>query len=539
MPSRSLTTAVAVACIGALTLGATGPVTSASARPALDSDAKTSRPSIDKSSALVELSVQPLSTAVKGRTRDGKINMSSQAARDQRDALAAERAQFRDWLQANAPDARIVGSHELAINAVTVKLHGTSADTLRNAPQVKTVQYQRVYQPLGHEDPDLDLIDAPRAWTQAAGGAPNAGALPDGSRVKVGVIDAGIDIRHPCFSGAGFPATKQLGDTRFTNNKVIVARVFNNKIHQQGFTAEAIGDHGTHVAGTVACNLHTPAVVDGVDIPYDPSGVAPAAQLGNYNVFPGEVGSARSEDILNAMEAAYVDGMDVVNMSLGGGSNGYQDLLTHAVDNLDRAGLVFAISAGNNGPSRYSVGSPGSAERALTSGASTVGHFVGAPVTVAGNSYGAASGDFATVKSDLTRPLAVVKGTSSGLDTACTAIGQDLTGKIALVSRGICSFTTKVRNAQQAGAAAVLVQNNVAGDPTAMGSDGTWHRRSRRTWWDSVRAGRCRPSTASRQRFTPTCGTSLPATTTSWPGSRARVRPTSTTASSQTWWHRV
>ncbi len=297
--------------------------------------------------------------------------------------------------------------------------------------------------------------------------------MPDGSRVQVGVIDSGIDIRHPCFSGAGFPATKQLGDTRFTNNKVIVARVFNNKIHQQGFTAEAINDHGTHVAGTVACNLHTPAVVDGVDIPYDPSGVAPAAQLGNYNVFPGEVGSARSEDILNAMEAAYADGMDVVNMSLGGGSSGYQDLLTHAVDNLDQAGMVLAISAGNNGPGHYTVGSPGSAERALTSGASTVGHFVGAPVTVAGKSYGAASGDFATVKNNLTAPLAVVKGTSFGLSTACSAVSQNLTGKIALISRGACTFSTKIRNAQNAGAVAVLVQNNVAGDPTAMGSDGT------------------------------------------------------------------
>jgi hypothetical protein len=112
--------------------------------------------------------------------------------------------------------------------------------------------------------------------------------------------------------------------------------------------------------------------------------VAPAAQLGNYNVFPGEVASARSEDILNALEAAYVDGMDVVHMSLGGNASGQQDLLTRAVDNLDRAGTVSAISAGNSGPGHYTVGSPGSAERAITSGASTVGHFVGAPVTVAG-----------------------------------------------------------------------------------------------------------------------------------------------------------
>jgi predicted nucleic acid-binding protein len=45
--------------------------------------------------------------------------------------------------------------------------------------------------------------------------------------------------------------------------------------------------------------------------------------------------------------------------------------------------------------------------------------------------------------------------------------------KIALISRGTCTFSAKIRNAQAAGAAAVLVANNVAGDPTAMASDGT------------------------------------------------------------------
>ena len=471
-PVRSVSVIAVLAC-AALTTATVGPAQTASAqRPG--SDARAAQRVLDKSSALVELSKQPvLVKASAARKADGRVNLASTAANQQRTALADERAAFRSWLHVHAPDARIVGHHDLAVNAVTVRLRGTSLATLRSAPQARTVQYEAVYYPLGHNDPDLDLIDAPEAWTQAAGGAPNAGAFPDGSRVKVGVIDTGIDISHPCFSGAGFPATQQRGDQRFTNNKVIVAKVFNNKVHQSGNTAEAIGDHGTHVAGTVACNLHTPAVVNGVAIPYAPSGVAPAAQLGNYNVFPGEVANARSEDILDAMEAAYTDGMDVVNMSLGGGSNGYQDLLTHAVNNLDRAGMVLAISAGNSGPGHYTVGSPGSAERALTSGASTVGHFVGAPVTVDGATYGAASGDFATVKSDLTRPLAVVKGSLNGLSDACSAVSQNLTGKIALVSRGTCAFTVKVRNAQTAGADAVLVQNNVAGDPTAMGTDGT------------------------------------------------------------------
>ena len=142
-----------------------------------------------------------------------------------------------------------------------------------------------------------------------------------GAGVKVGIIDSGVDVTHPCFADTGFPATTQLGDKRFTNNKVIVAKVFNNKAGSKGYTAQAIGEHGTHVGGTVACDLTTAAKIGNVAIPYDPSGVAPGAQLGSYNVFPGDDGDARSEDILNAMEAAVVDGMDVLNMSLGGGSH--------------------------------------------------------------------------------------------------------------------------------------------------------------------------------------------------------------------------
>jgi subtilisin family serine protease len=101
-----------------------------------------------------------------------------------------------------------------------------------------------------------------------------------------------------------------------------------------------------------------------------------------------------------------------------------------------------------------------------------VGHFIGAPVTVDGNTHGAAVGDFATVASDLTAPLAVVfDGTA--LSQACSAISDNLTGKIALVSRGGCTFSTKIRNAQTAGAVAVLVVNNAVGSPSAMGQDGT------------------------------------------------------------------
>jgi minor extracellular serine protease Vpr len=443
-------------------------VTGATAGSGSVTDGAAPGPTVDTGSAIVQLTLDPLSTAVRTKPAHGKkIDFSSSTVKSYRAQLNNQRNDFKQWLKANAPAAKVTGEVDISLNAVAVQLNGVSLGTIASAPMVTRAQYEGVYRSLDANDPDLALINAMQAWQQG-GGAANAGA-----GVKVGVIDTGIDVEHPCFNDAGYPAQQQLGDHDFTNNKVIVAKVFNNQSNRFDHTPEAIQDHGTHVAGTVACNLDTPATVSGVDIPYDVSGVAPRALLGNYNVFPGEDLNARSEDILNALDAAYEDGMDVVNMSLGGNAHGVQDLLTDAVDDLDQANMISAVAAGNSGPGHFTIESPGSAARALTAGASTVPHFVGAPVTVGGNTYGAAAGDFATVAADLTAPLGVVLN-GTALSLACAALpANSLTGEIALLSRGTCTFSTKIRNAQAAGAVAVLVVNNVAGDPTAMGQDGT------------------------------------------------------------------
>jgi len=470
LAARRLTPlALALALAGALSLPA------AHAAPHQGSDAiTTSRPSQDTSSALVQLNGAPLSTYVKTKPAKGKkIDFGNTNVKAYRAQLSALRNDYKAWLRANVPGAKVTGEFDIALNAVAVQLNGATLAQVSATPMVTNAQYEGLYH-LNASDPDLALISAPQAWAQG-GGSGSAGA-----GIKVAIVDTGIDVTHPCFSDAGYGAQTQLGNPGLTNNKVIVAKVFSNRTPQRGYSAEALQDHGTHVAGTVACNFGTPAPVNGVTT-YDMSGVAPRALLGNYNVFPGDLADARSEDILNALEAAYQDGFDVANMSLGGDAHGVQDLLTIAVDNLDQANMVVAVSAGNDGPGLYTVGSPGSAAKALTAGASTVPHFVGAPLTVGGSTYGIAAGDFATVSADLTAPLGVVLNGAGNLSNACTAgaAGADgkpaagsLTAKIALISRGACTFSEKIRNAQDAGAIAAVVVNNVAGDPTAMAFGG-------------------------------------------------------------------
>ena len=421
----------------------------------------------------MQLNGDPLSTYVKTKPPQGKkIDFSSSAVKSYRAQLSALRNSFKQWLQANAPKAQITGSYDISLNAVAVQLNGTSLSTLTAAPMVTSADYQGLYTPQAIVDPDLTLINAFSAWGGAGNGA-NAGVKPDGSRVKVAIIDTGIDLTQPCFNDAGFPATPQQGPPALTNNKVIVAKVFNNKTPSRNFTPLAVQAHGTHVAGTVACDYgvtNPTTTVNGVLVGYGVQGVAPGAQLGNYNIFPDGVTNARSESILNALEAAYQDGMDVDNMSLGGtpgksGNLGFQDLVTIAVNNLDQAGMISAVAAGNSGPGFQTVGSPGTAARALTAGAVTVGHFIGVKVTVGGTDYAAAVGQFGP-SAAVSGPLAVVA--SNG----CSALAG-LSGDVALIARGSCTFSTKIRNAQGAGAVGVVVSNNVGGPPISMASDGT------------------------------------------------------------------
>jgi len=465
---------VILALILTLALVPTSPA--AAGGPAIDGAA--ALPGADVGSAIVQLDGAPLSTYVSTKPAPGKkIDFDSNTVKSYRAQLASLRNDFKQWLLANAPKAKVTGEFDISLNAVAVQLNGTSLGTLQSAPQVLTAQYQLTYTPQ-NTDPDLALIHAVEAW--GAGGGAGAGVKPDGTRVRVGIIDTGVDVTHPCFADAGYtaPAGFPKGTPGLTNNKVIVAKVFNNTAKVQGLTPAAVQEHGTHVAGTVGCDYgltNDTTTVNGTTVDYGVLGVAPGVQLGNYNVFPGNVGNARSEDILNALEAAYADGMDVVNLSLGGGAAGIQDLLTMAIDDLDLAGMISAVAAGNEGPGHYTVSSPGSAARALTAGAMTVGHFIGSPVTVGATTYGAAAGDFPT--GAVTAPLGVVTGgtaATAGLNTACSALpAGSLTGKIALISRGACTFSKKIRNAETAGAVATLVVNITNGDPVAMAQDGT------------------------------------------------------------------
>src|SRR6266498_3027340 len=444
-------------------------------RPNPNADAFNRGPDLDRSSALVQLRGDPLSTSPRTKPAHGrKIDFNSNAVRSYRAQLNAGRNEFKRWLRTNAPRARVTSEYDVSLNAVAVQLNGTPLATIAAAPMVQSAEYNALYHPNLSES--YKIINASDAWI-AAGGRATAGA-----GIKIGDIDTGIDHLHPFFDPTGFTypdgfpkcdaadsaSHHEDQDCNYVSEKVIVAKVFYNKAQQQGLDAQAIQDHGTHTAGIAAGVTGKTAVVNGVSID-DMSGIAPGAWLGNYNVFPGSVLNARSEDILNAVDAAIEDGMDVLNLSLGGGYHGNNDLLAMGLDNAVDAGLVVAVAAGNSGPGQGTLESPGRARKIITVAASTNKHFVGQPFTYpagGGTTIGAAVGNFPPL------PTSSFDLWFNSQLNACTSVDPEASGKVVVVDRGACTFSTKVRNAIAAGAIGVVVINNVAGDPTAMAKDG-------------------------------------------------------------------
>ncbi|NUU26437.1 MAG: S8 family serine peptidase, partial [Streptomycetaceae bacterium] len=208
-----------------------------------------------------------------------------------------------------------------AAATTAAKASGADWQALLTAPGVAKVWLDGVRRPV--LDRSVAQIGAPAAWEAGYTGA----------GVKVGVVDTGVDGGHPDLVG------REIAERNFTSDPD---------------ATDTIG-HGTHVASTIASN----------GTPY--RGVAPGAQLLDAKVC-GQEGCPESA-IIEGLRWTAEQGADVVNVSLGGTDGPEVDLLEEAVNTLSAAhGTLFVVAAGNSG-SAETVGSPGSAEAALTVGA--------------------------------------------------------------------------------------------------------------------------------------------------------------------------
>lgn len=102
---------------------------------------------------------------------------------------------------------------------------------------------------------------------------------------------------------------------------------------------------------------------------------------------------------------------------------------------------------------------------------------VNLPSTIAGNYPCTVNEAFGLpITNSITSDIALVADASSSPSSlGCGSLvnGASLAGKIALVRRGNCTFLEKIQLAQNAGAIAVIIMNNTAGEPIAIGGTDT------------------------------------------------------------------
>ncbi|WP_413466623.1 S8 family serine peptidase [Mesobacillus subterraneus] len=251
-----------------------------------------------------------------------------------------------------------------------------------------------------------------------------------GKGVTIGVIDTGIDYDHPdlrrSFAG-GHDLVDGDDDPMETKGA--------------GFRSTL---HGTHVAGVIAANGRM-------------RGIAPDAKLVAYRAL-GPGGSGTTEQVIAAIDEAIKDKVDILNLSLGNDVNGPDLPISLALNKAVDEGIVAVTSSGNSGPNRWTVGSPGTASKAISVGASTP------PMQVP---YLNATGISDKIRLELLQGSDNWNITQSenlvfaGLGTKEEM--NDVRDKLVLVERGKLTFTEKAKNAYEAGAIGVIIYNNTKG----------------------------------------------------------------------------
>ncbi|WP_342547235.1 S8 family serine peptidase [Paenibacillus sp. FSL P2-0089] len=290
-----------------------------------------------------------------------------------------------------------------------------------------------------------------------------------GAGLKVGVIDTGVDYTHPDIA----PAYKGGYDSFYQDNDPYEEVPLTPEEDTEYGVGYAGTYHGTHVAGTIIGQYAAKGDVA-------QKGVAPGADLYVYKVLGRNIdkpntSSGSSAQVIDGIERAVKDGMDVINLSLG--SDSEKDVNSPdsiAINNAVLSGVTAVIANGNNGEAGYfSMGSPAASQLGISVGA------VNSPIKAFSGEFKAEiTGSVTSVTYDTYNPFHVMAYELGQTDFA-DIIGTEPVKvfyanlganedypegnfgekTVVLVSRGDLAFVDKIANAKAHGAKAIVIFN--------------------------------------------------------------------------------
>ena len=358
--------------------------------------------------------------------------------------------------------------YDVILNGVSLELTPDEAAQLETMPGIRKVM--RDITEYITTDASPSWIGAPTLW--------DGTSVPDGIGTKgegilAGILDTGINFDHPSFSdtpddgyvydwtGDYLGVCAPGGDPEYAtacNDKIVGAYSYTYDTPADFVTPEDSDGHGSHTASTVAGNT---VDIDFYGTPLTISGMAPHAQIISYDVcYPTPSGgSCNGEDLLAAAQQAIVDGVDVINYSISGGANPYNDPVELAFLEAFNVGVVVSTSAGNAGPAAGTVAhlSPW----VLSTAATTHNRKFTSEVNFSDPLYQG----ILTLAGEIPFTVAVIDspvkfGGEDGNPLGCADPGYSenfYDGAIAMIKRGTCTFTEKILTADAAGASGVLI----------------------------------------------------------------------------------
>jgi Subtilase family/Fibronectin type-III domain/PA domain len=400
-------------------------------------------------------------------------------------------------IEAKVPTAKIGQYLRVVYGGFAATVPANAVKDILKIDGVVAVQSDSLRQLL--TDASSDFIGA-TPLQNTLGGRPNAGA-----GTIYGNLDSGVWPEHASFAdlghlgapppkGDGTPRTCNFGDNPLTpatdvfacNDKLIGGRPFlatylsnpERAAAEPYHTARDSNGHGSHTASTSAGNVVASAPVFGVE--RGPiNGVAPGAWVSVYKVcgIQGCFGS----DSAAAVQQAILDGVNVINFSISGGTDPFSDPVELAFLDAYAAGVLVSASAGNDGPGAATANhlSPW----VLTVAASTQTREFASTLTLTASGGATFTTDGASITTGV-GPLPVVLSSdppySNNLCNAPAPAGT-FTGKIVACQRGVVGRVEKGFNVFQGGAAGMILYNPTLADietdnhflPTVHLADGT------------------------------------------------------------------